>query len=432
MKRPARSAFLLATLPSLLAIGPSCADESDAAESGANEAGETSATSEVGGDDSTGDPAGSAGHVLASVVITDAGRTTYVQVVPELAGHITNDAGVEIPGNGVLMVSGRDVLVGLAEEPTWVKYTVRADGSFEEAGRMSLMSYGLTAIDFGNTLVDATTAVSISSDALAAIVWNPETMTVTGTIDLPHLAEEGFDLENWTTAAHDGLVYAPARWADWDNGVILPKVVTTILDPKALSIVGVADDDRCASGGHVVFDADGYAYVMGDGRNYSIQMFAHAAGEPVPENCILRIAPGETDFEEDWVVAVPSITGGLEAITELATAVQGSGVALAKMFYPDELPDGVEPIDFEFWGLNAHRMWRIELGDTPTAVPVEGAPLSAIGFAGAASAGLYYQGESEDGGGTTTVYVVDPQANTMAPLFTMDGYFYGTYPLPAP
>lgn len=415
----------------LLALLPACAGDGDDPEPGL--ADDTSAASDdTGSDDSTGDDATVDGHVLASVVITDAGRTTYVQVVPELTGHITNDAGVEIPGNGVLMVSGRDVLVGHAEEPTWVKYTVGTDGSLTETGRMSLMSYGLTAIDYGNTLVDPTTAVSISSDALAAIVWNPQTMTITGTIPLPHLAEEGFDLENWTTAAHDGRVYVPARWADWDNGVILPKVVTTILDPKALTVVGVAEDDRCASGGHVVFDADGYAYVMGDGRTYSIQMFAHASGTAVPENCILRIAPGETDFEEDWVVTVPSLTGGLEAITELATAVQGSGIALAKMFYPDELPAGVEPIDFEFWSHNAHRMWRIELGDTPTAVPVEGAPLSAIGFTGVASGGLYYQGESEDGGGTSSVYVVDPQANTMAPLFTMDGYFYGTYPLPAP
>lgn len=406
---------------------PACREGGDATASTA-----ASSDDDTTDGDSTVDTGGDVvtGHVLASVVITDTGRTTYVQVVSELSGHITNAAGVEIPGNGVLLVSGRDVLVGLAEEPTWVKYGVAADGTLSETGRMSLASYGLTAVDYGNTLVDEDTAVSVSSDALAAIVWNPNTMTITGTIPLPHLAQAGFDLENWTTAAHDGLVYVPARWADWDNGVILGRVVTTILDPESLAVVGVAEDDRCASGGNVVFDADGYAYVMGDGRTYSAQMFANAAGEPAPENCILRIAPGETDFEESWMVTVKSLTGGLESITELATATQGSGHAIAKMFYPDALPDGVEPIDFEFWSYNAHRMWRIELGESPVAMPVTDAPLSAIGFTGAASGGFYYQGESEDGGGTTTVYRIDLAANTMSPLFTMDGYFYGTYPLP--
>jgi hypothetical protein len=40
-----------------------------------------------------------------------------------------------------------------------------------------------------------------------------------------------------------------------------------------------------------------YAYVMGDGRNQSMQVFAAARGEPVVPNCLLRIAPGGADFE---------------------------------------------------------------------------------------------------------------------------------------
>ncbi|MEL6182057.1 MAG: hypothetical protein AAFS10_24060, partial [Myxococcota bacterium] len=70
--------------------------------------------------------------------------------------------------------------------------------------------------------------MSISSATMTAIVWNPETMTVTGTIDLPHMdpGEDGYSLENWTTVAHDGLVYVPARWSDWNNGRILGRVQT--------------------------------------------------------------------------------------------------------------------------------------------------------------------------------------------------------------
>ena len=84
----------------------------------------------------------------------------------------------------------------------------------------------------------------------------------------------------------------------------------------------------------MAFDEQGYAYVMGDGRNYSLQMFAHAAGEEAPENCLLRIAPGETDFEESFFHSIGSLTGGLESISELETAVQGSGVGFAKMLIP--------------------------------------------------------------------------------------------------
>ncbi|MEM6294475.1 MAG: hypothetical protein AAGA54_24595 [Myxococcota bacterium] len=373
------------------------------------------------------------GFVLGSVVITDAGRTTYVQVIDELTGSFDNSSGVEIPGNSVFLVEGRNMYAGLAEEPTWIKYAIGDDGSMEEDGRLSMMSYGLTTVDFGRVMVDSTTAVTISSDALLAIVWNPTDMTITGTIDLSHMFVDGYDLENWTSVAHEGLVYVPGRWANYTTSFdVLDRVMITIIDPKTLSIVGIAEDDRCASGGRIVFDADGYGYVMGDGRNYGNQIIAHAAGDPIPENCLLRIAPGETDFEADYFHTIPSLTGGLDSITELETGAQGSGIAFAKMFYPDRLPEGVEPVNFDFWNENAHRLWRIELGDNPTATEVEGAPFSVVGFQGSPTGGKLYIGESEDGGGTSTVYEVDPETNVAQTVFSMDGYFYGLHPLPAP
>ena len=178
-----------------------------------------------------------------------------------------------------------------------------------------------------------------------------------------------------------------------------------------------------------MFDADGHAYVLGDGRNYSAQMFENAGAEPAADNCLLRIRAGETDFDPDYYFSIPELTGGLEAITELETAEQGSGIGFVKIFHPDELPAGVEPVDFAFWDENAHQLWRLELGDAPSIAPVEGAPFSAIGFPGVATRGRLYLGESEDAGANSTVYEVDPSTNTMTPAFTMDGYFYGVHAL---
>jgi hypothetical protein len=371
------------------------------------------------------------GYLLASIVITDVGRTTYFSVVPELDGHLTNDNAIEVPGNAVYLVSGNTVLVGLAEAPTWVKWEISESGELTQVGQLSLANYGLSAIDFGNTIVDETTAVSVSSDSLLAIVWNPSSMTITGTVDLSHLEQDGYDLENWTTTAGpDGLVYIPGRWADWNGARIYPQVSMTIIDPKALAVVAIAEDDRCASGGRAVFGPDGHAYVVGDGRNYSAQMFENAGAEPAADNCILRIAPGASDFDPDYYFAIPSLTGGLEIITELDTAEQGSGVGFLKVFDPEQLPAGIEPVDFDFWNYNAHKLWRLDLGDEPSMKPVEGAPFSAIGFTGVATRGRLYLGESEDAGANSTVYEVDPSTNTMSAAFTMDGYFYGAHALP--
>ncbi len=374
---------------------------------------------------------GGSRYVLGSVVIDPENadnRTTYVQTISALEGKFTNDTAIELPGNGVLMAGGKHFFVGLTEEPVWVRYSVDESGKISETGRISFAYLGEKQIDYGNAYVDDQTAVSVFSASAVAVIWNPSTMEVTKEISLSQLERPGYSLEVWTTIAHDGLVYIPGRWADWTGGRIFPGVSLTILDPKAMKVLGTATDDRCASGGQIVFDHAGYGYVMGDGRTYSIQMFANANGETAPQNCLLRIAPGATEFDKDYYYPIPSITGGLEAIDELQTGSQGSGFGFTKLFYPDELPDGVEPVDFEFWSLPVHKMWRIALTDPPTAEVVQGIPFSTIGFGGSALGGHLYTGESPDGS-ASEVYETDQETNQAALRFTMDGYFDGLYEL---
>jgi len=368
-------------------------------------------------------------YVLGSVVIDpEDNRTTYVQTIDSLDGTFNNDTALELPGNGVLMAGGKNFFVGLAEEPTWVRYTVDDSGKIEETGRMSLASLGAPQIDYGNAYVDEQTAVSVFSSPAVAVIWNPTTMEVTKEVSLSELERSDYSLEVWTTIVHDGLVYIPGRWANWDAGHIYPGVSLTVLDPKAKKVLWTATDDRCASGGQIIFDAAGYGYVMGDGRNSSIQMFANANGENPPQNCLLRIAPGATNFDPDYYYAIPSLTGGVDSSDELQTARQGSGFGFSKMFYPDRLPEGVEAVDYQYWSLPVHKMWRVELADPPIAHEVEGIPFSTIGFGGSALGGRLYTGESDDGS-TSQVYETNPEANTAELRFSMVGYFNGLYEL---
>jgi hypothetical protein len=370
-------------------------------------------------------------YVLGSVVIdADGERTTYLQTIASLDdGPFDNKTGIEVPGNGVIMAGERDFFAGLTESPEWVRYSLDDEGKVSETGRISFQDTGAQSIDYGNVMVDAHTAVSVLSGQGLAVIWDPSTMKKKGQIDLSFLHRDGYDLEVWTTSAHGGLVYVPGRWANWDDGKIFPGVSLTIIDPVQMKVLGTATDDRCASGGRPVFDAAGYAYVMGDGRNRSIQSFAEATNTTAPDNCLLRIAPGTTVFEAGYFYKIPALTGGLQSITEIEAAAPDSGVAFAKMFYPDHLPDGVTSTGFDYWDARAHKMWELVLADPPMAREVNGIPFSAIGFEGSAFEGRLYTGESVDDGATSDVYETDPATNTAKLRFKMDGYFYGLFSL---
>lgn len=389
--------------------------------------------SDESGDTDTDSVAAFDGYIVGSIVITDSGRTMYVQAVTELGGTLNNDEALEVPGNAILDVAGNDVFAGLVEEPTWVRYSVGEDGSLSESGRISFAAYGWTAIDYANTFVDADTALSYNTSLGQAIVWDPSTLTITGTVDLPHMLVEDYGTEAFKTTSHDGLVYIPGKFINWTQGTALHQVMITVVDPDALSVKQVISDERCPISGRMLFGPDGTGYVMSDGRNYSVQMFARAAGataEEAPRNCFLRLEPGADGFDEAWKVDVVDLTDGREVLTEMEWAENGTGIGFSKVFYEERLPEGVEPTSFAFWGENIGRMWRFDLTqDPPAAAPVEGLPYSGIGFGGTAVDGTLLVGETTDAGATSQVFAIDPQTNVASEIMTMDGYFYGAYPL---
>lgn len=391
----------------------------------------TGALAACSDDDDEPEPEVKANYLLASVVIdADGNRTTYAQPLETLDGPFDNTNAIEMPGNGTAIADGKNVFVGLSEEPVWVKYSADAKGKLVESGRISFQNLGISRIDYGNVIVDAETAVSVLSNPPLAVVWNPTTMQIRGEIPLTHMTKTGYEVEVWTTAAHGGKVYIPGRYADWEGGRIFPGVQMTVIDPKALKIDFIAEDDRCASGGRIAFDAAGYGYVLADGRNYSAQMFANAAGTAAAQDtCILRIAPGATDFEADYYYTVPSLTGGRPSITEFEVGTDGDGYAFSKMVYLDRLSGGPAPVDFDYWNEQAHKMWRFKLAKPPVAEEVDGLPFSAIGFTGSAIGGKLYSGESLDAGATSEVYETDPVTNKAVLRFKMDGYFSGLFEL---
>lgn len=263
----------------------------------------------AGGDVSAGDDLF---YITVVTFGTQGERTTYVTTLDSLDGTVSLDDAIEIAGNGVTEVFGGSVYVGAAESPTITRYTPDAEGHLQPNGVVNFSAQGLTRYPFGSAIADGTRAFAVDDETFQIVVWNPTAMTYTSSIflnQIPGVVRSDIPAEFWTTAVHDGRLYIPVRYVDWTPGAErVPSIVKlVIIDAATLAVLGVAEDDRCANGGQPTFDEDGNAYVLADGRNWSAQLYACLAGEPVPSSCLLRINAGEVDFDADYFVDVPSI-----------------------------------------------------------------------------------------------------------------------------
>lgn len=404
-------------MPLLLPLLFACTAPSDTAE-------DTQTT------DDTGSPSAYDGYVVADIVITDSGRTTYFQAVPELSGDIDNSAAVELAGNAEVAVVGGYVLGSDTEAPVWYRYIVDAEGQIEAAGEISFAAYGWANIDYYNVFVSEDLALSLNTSLAEGIWWSPSDLSILGTIDMSQVLSEGYSTEHFAPTLADGRIYLPVRHADWTNYVIKHETRVLVIDTESQSIIADLADDRCPSSGSIMLSPDGMAYTMSDGRNYSAQMIARATGaDEIPVNCFLRFDPADLDagFDSDWSVDVPELTGGREVVTNLASGDLSSGVGFAQVMYEEEI-DG-EPVDFGFWSQPFSKVWRFDLSSgTPSAELVDGAPFTGIGFGGVAVEGDLLMGQSTDGA-SSDVLRFDPDTNTATEMFTIEGYFYQAFKL---
>jgi len=379
-------------------------------------------------EESQGTTTGEVGELysIGSIIQNPEGRTLLVQTLQSLDEDINNDNALEFSGNARHWAHGGAVYIGLAEEPTIEKYVPDAGGKLVSSGRVSFLSHGLTSVPAGQVFISDTKAYLFAEGQYRVIVWNPSTMEIAGEIDLSMLKKDDFNIELWTASLAGDRVYVPLRYVNFNAKEIFHQVSVVQIDAAADKVVGVAHDDRCVGASTPAVTDDGTVYVLADGRSYLAQVYAVEKKETPPANCILRIRPGETSFDPDFFVSVPSIAGGRDVVTSLWYV--RDGVGYAKMYYPEQLEPGADTSGFQFWFNPAFKLWRIQLGDQVSAEEVNGAPFSMIAFGGASIGGSLFLGETQDAK-TCTVYAMDPDKNQAEPRFEMQGAMRDLYRL---
>lgn len=282
-------------------------------------------TADGGSNTDGGTPVEEPLYVLHSAVQTAEGRTNYFTAVGSLAevADVTYEGSIEVAGRARLYAQPGVgfFAIGDGEDVSITKYTLNDDGTFAAGDRLSFQPFGVTAMGAQAVLfVSATRAYYKDPGEAQIIVWNPTTMEVEDTIELPaELIRAGRVTGFSAWASRPGEAYFAVGWTTMeydrvDSGSALVRIDT------ATDEVTVTNESRCRDL-NKTGELDGTLYFFSG----VINGFGHAVypDDGGQEDCILRIAPGQTTFDASYVGTISGALGEDEIGTVIAITDDG-------------------------------------------------------------------------------------------------------------
>lgn len=390
--------------------------------------------SSIGCSDSDADPkggsAGSSGEAgaagstasegiygIGSLVSGQDTSNDYLLLVPTLdhQGEKLNlEDGREFSGQSDLAAYDGSLLVSSGDAPEIVKYEVDDNRSLNELEKVSFASYGLASAAFWNNQFVSSTKAYMLNGAAEVVVWNPETMRVEGTIELPELEpREGLKvvaaLADRASVVHDGKYYLPLYWTDEQYALRSDDSVILVID-TATDTVEDTISAPCPGLDYGTVDDDGLLHFSnwtgGAGTHYVLGTAA---------NCVATLDPAT---KKVTTRSFASITGGHEGA---AFKYAGNGKFVLSVF--DEVRADIENAEDPFTpvgGLN----WQLWSYDPATgdAAPIEGVDWNSGAIIQTVIDDQLYSMVPGEAYASTVTYKID--GNTAEPMFGITGWSF--------
>jgi len=305
-----------------------------------------------------GDDTTAAKYAVSSAVFSPEGTTTTVSILDSVAAQeIDYDRAWVFPGWADMWVHEGDVFVSDGESPVITKFEVAADGSLVEVGRLSFAAYGeIDAAFWSNTFVSPTKSYMINGTA-EYVIWNPSTMTITGSLALPTLEDRmGLRVRAGTmdrsNVIRDGLLYQPMYWSDEDYTQFAPDSRIVVIDIASDQVVRVIEAP-CAGLDVGTQDAAGDLYFS----TWTSGVYSPLVLGTEP-NCVARIRAGETTATAAFTYA--SVAEGREGA---AVRASSDGRLVFSAFHDErvDLAGAADP-----WELIGQDNWRLWVYDPAT------------------------------------------------------------------
>lgn len=334
--------------------------------------------------------------------IVGAEFTGFVATVPSLGSDQVFDlsAAIEVGGRPICAAQGEEVFVTDPTRPAITKYTLDDAGVLIQGDTVSFANVGSGPLDGIQTeliqFIDAERAYFIDRSLLQAVIWNPSTMEVIGSVDIPLPIPDGLTLSGGGGIVRRGTT------------IVMPFGFSTNLDVNASTEVFAFLDTTTDT---VTFDtftecgAIQTARTMANGDTYfasnAVAAASYRLGLPGSfPPCVVRLPSGAMAIDRDFTLELNDLVGGAPA----ASLLPGPGDSAFLAAYDESVrPISDSDSAAEIVGADAWRVYSVEdTGASAPAAPVPGVPLVAgrLLYAVVDGSSLLFLGEADFSGST--------------------------------
>ncbi|MEM8608790.1 MAG: hypothetical protein AAGF92_16920 [Myxococcota bacterium] len=223
-----------------------------------------------------------------------------------------------------------------------------------EDGSLARFSMAGEGVDGFNNLVvfiDSERAYFIDALSLGqVVVWSPSEMRVVSSFPVPQFSRDGFTLSVGEIVRADDLILLPVSFVNRNLLMLEAKTQLAVFSATEERLIAFLEDERCVTARSAFVD-DGAVYVMADAAGG----IANLLDPDSPPACLLRWVPGEAQFDQDFFLDLPELTG----FPFVAGAVsRGDGTFATRVF-----TGGVDPMSIVPTELIEASVWQWAIVD---------------------------------------------------------------------
>lgn len=305
----------------------------------------------------SGDPGGPL-YLVAPAFFNGDDSETHLITTSSFDAATTFDptGGMTVIGEVVPIVHGGAVFATDGQSPIISRYGLDANDELVKTAELSFAGVGLTEVtSWFMYIVDDTKGYVFDPAGRRIVVWNPSTMTLTGTqIDLSVLNRDGWTprlaLEVFSPWRRGSELLIPTAWVGQDDERRFATGLL-VLDVNRDEVVTSAEDERCGEGYMTVEAPNGDRYFFPSAFSSPQHFFAEQRGP----TCVLRVLAGQSAFDPSYQLDLSALGSGSAAVGGVPDGVGGFFFATA---------------DAELWnerGNDGGEIWRIWHYDFATA-----------------------------------------------------------------